>query len=628
MTDNDPTQDLIDALERADPKEWGRICYGVPIFRAHKVYEVDDGSGAGTKKLVVVPEGEAAPAGGVCIHTVDRARLLQITEEINRNYAVGSKPAKLFIGHSDPKVPQKLNPEIVGYGRRAYLGKFGKHQIDAIKTDAFFTLGNENAAREYPERSAEFNPRTNAITGVALLKTDPRLPMGMLAFATQDEVLFYGEGFMATPNDAPAAEAAQPPPPQNRDEASVAAHEHSKAAWDAGKVAKQSKLPEHHLQAAEKHTVAGKAHCAACDLHKAAGDDLHAAMHQSSAGLHEANATDHGIKAKYGAPAIAYGEDDMPDETIDNAFPENKPNPDPPAPKAPAGEKAALKPGATLRTEEEPNNTGEKTNDAGEKPQDDAVADGADKPENEGERSPAAGPEAFQPHEIAFADRLMAHLEQNHPAIKHLCGEHKKYMDTQAAMAQPPAPMAAPSATDGYTTANGEPKKPKSDDGEPKKQPKFTARIDMSDQERIDYAETKAKLEASDARIAALEHENAVLYATEAIDDLVLKGKVIKDKPKEIAKLVAMTTLAERQERLEEIKLNYADAERSPARTGGSWIRTDDGHVEGAVTPEPVEAPEAVEIMRYGEENNIDISTDAGIAKATKALIAAKQKAA
>jgi hypothetical protein len=195
----DPTMDLIDALMREDPEQWGRISPGMPIFREHSVYEVDGGAddaGKPIKSLVVVPKGERAPANGVCIHTVDKARLQQITDQINRNFCEGGKPMKLFIGHSDPKTPQKLNPEIVGYGRMAYMGTFGPQKIAAIKTDAFFKHGHENAAAEYPERSAEFNPRTNAITGVALLKTDPRLALGMLAYASDREVIKYGGGLM------------------------------------------------------------------------------------------------------------------------------------------------------------------------------------------------------------------------------------------------------------------------------------------------------------------------------------------------------------------------------------------------------------------------------------------------
>lgn len=457
MADADPTMALIESLERANPSEWGRIVYGAPIFREHSVYQVTDGDGK--KSLVVVPKGEKAPGNGECIHTVDKARLEQITEEINRNYSEGAKPIKLFPGHSNPQQPQTQNPEIVGFGRRAYMGTFGPHELPAIKSDLFYKLGHEDKAAAYPERSAEFNPRTNAITGVALLKTDPRLPMGMLAFASDHEVLYYGVGFMADENEKTPAKT-------------------------------DSEKP---------------------------------------------------------------------------------------------GDKPATKP-----------------------------AD-ADDDELDDETSPAADePEPFGEHEQRFASRMLAHYGCTPEALKHLGGEHKKYMETQAAMAQPEPKPGAASPTSGNLP--GDKKKPKDDDKEDDtSKPKFSARIDMSQtaEERLNYAET---------RLAKLEEENAILYANEAIDALERQGKVIKDKPREVAKLVAMKTLEERQAHLNDIKLNYADAERSPARRS-SWLQVDDGHPEGAKNADKEVAPiSTADMLAYAEEHKIDMSTEAGVEKVAKAL--------
>ena len=281
---------------------------------------------------------------------------------------------------------------------------------------------------------------------------------------------------------------------------------------------------------------------------------------------------------------------DKLDETIDNAMP------DKPA-TTPASEPAAAKkpesPAVAPPADDD--------DDLEDKPAATAKPAAAEVP------SPAADakPEPFGPHEQKFADRLMEHLEQNHPAIKHLCGEHKKYMDSQAAMAQPKP--AAASATNGNMP--GDKKKPKDDD---KPKPKFSARIDMSQtaEERLNYAET---------RLAKLEEENAILYANEALDALERQGKVIKDKPREVAKLVAMSTLEERQAHLADIKLNYADAERSPARRS-SWLPVADGHPEGAKTPAEAKPVETSEILAYAMEHSIDISTEAGIEKAVTAM--------
>ena len=451
MSQADPTMELIEALKRADPNEGGRILYGVPIFVEHEGWEVDG-------KLMVVPKGVKPPTGGTLRYSIDKALLEECVEAINQNYDHSGKPIKLFVGksekasgHSDPKVAQKENPDIVGFGRRAYMGTFGPMNRPAILTDAFYKRGFEHAAEEYPERSAEFTPLTKAITGVALLKTDPKLPMGMTAFAADQEIIYYAAGTMADD--------------------------------------KEKKEPK-----------------------------------------------------------------EKPEEKPTEK-PVDKPADDPETPK----------PAPTAA---------------------DAV-------------SPAT-PQPFQPHEVAFADRLMSHLEANHPAIKYLCGEHKKYMDTQAA-------MAAPSATSGnLPTQVEDPKKKKPEE-----------RTDMSETERLEIEQLKRDRAADLARIAKLEEDNAILYATEAISTLEGEGILFKDKDKEIKKLVGMKTLEERQERLTEIRQNYAHAERSPARRQ-SWLPIDPGHVEGG--DDEVAEPEAAEILAYAEEHKIDASTDAGMKQIVKAL--------
>lgn len=476
MNDTDPTMDLIHSLNRADPTEWGRIVYGVPIFVEHDGYEQEQADG--TKRLVVVPKGDPAPANARLLYSVDAERLKATVEAINRNYDAWGKPIKLFVGqspkapgHSDPAVPQTDNPAIAGFGRKAYLGTFGPQNRLAIKTDAFFKRGFENAPAEYPERSPEFLPRTNAITGVALLRTDPRLPMGMVSYQQGDEeIIRYGVGFMADKSKKPDETPAEDPKPEGE-----------------------------------------------------------------------------------GNPGASDG----------------NPNPDAPKPDAPQGDPQQLEP--------------------------------------------------LQEHEIKFCNRMMRYMEEQHPAFKYLCGEHKKYMDTQAAMAQPG--MTAPGATNGSPTQGGN-----AEGGDDPKKPKPDERLDMSqttDQDRIDYAETKAKLDKlekksidDEARILALETENATLYAERAIDGLIREGKVIKSRDAEIKKLVGMKP-EERKAHLDNIKLNYADAERSPAR-GSGFLPVDAGHAEGG--DDEASMPSASELVRYAEENKVDISTDAGLKQAMAAL--------
>lgn len=509
----DPTMDLFHALNRADPSEWSKISYGMPIFIEHEGWEVP-AEEEGKKKLVVVPKGERPPANGKKVYEVDKSRLAEIAREINRQYETSGTPVKLFIGHSDPKKPQAEQPPLVGFGRGAYLGRFGPKGRLAIKTDAFYKPGYEQVEAEYPERSPEFLPRTNGITGVALLKTDPRLKMGMMAYEHEGhEVIYYGVGLMNEITNK------QPDDDEDDDD----------------------------------------------------GDD--------------------------------HDDDDEEEKIVDMA--EKETSPATPAKAAPP-----------------------------EDDDDDEDDDGEDEDHN------AKKPKPFEPHEQKFAERLMSHLEKTHPAIKYLCGEHTKYMSTQTAMAKPKASMpGAASATSGYTPKSGGNDKSKS---KKKPNPEKHVSIHMStdiaadDKERIDYAEMqkeiaelKAARAADQERVAKLEEENAILYATEAIDTLEKQGKVIKDKPKEIAKLVKMKTLEERQEYLKDIRVNYADAERSPARGRSSWLPIDDGntHVEGAEREEIVKMPSTQEILQYAEENKIDASTEEGMRQVVLALTKQKKSA-
>lgn len=648
-TTADPTMDLYEALNRADPADWGRIVFSMPIFVEHDGYEVDDGKddkGNDKKRLVVVPKGEKPPPDAKRIYTVDKARLEAITAEINREYDESGTPIKLFIGHSDPKKPQNENPPIAGYGRKAYLGTFGPQKRLAIKTDAFYRRGYEDTAAEYPERSPEFLPRTNGITGVAMLRTDPRLKMGALAFASaHDEVIYYGQGFMSETIDyavehkpagpgggqfAAVGEAAK-----NAKVASAAVHKDKQSSLvGGGNATKKPSMEAHgaskeslkrsksaksdldhgnamvaHQGASHKHREAERTHRDFGNHAAASAHGVAANAHWDAAKFHEGNwrkdsASDR-IDNEDDADDIDYAEDAMTTEdTINNAepvAPAAKPNPF-------VKEEATEAEKPPLKKEADRDELEDETLD------------------DEDETSPAAKPQPFQPHEVEFANRLMTHYEANHPAIKHLCGEHKKYMDTQAAMAQPapkPAPT-APGATNGFPPANGTNGKKKSKEGDDADDPKKSkslagVNIHMADTERINYAE----VETLRKEVADLKEHNAILYATEAVAGLEAMGKVIKDKPKEIAKLVALPTLEARQERLAEIKLNYADAERSPARHQ-SWLPVDNSHVEGATREEDVRIPSALEIIRYGQEHKVDTSTEDGLRQAMIALTKTK----
>lgn len=187
----DPTMVLHRRLIDAEPSDWDEIREDVPIFLEHDVYEM-----AGGRKVMVV-KGDTPPAGGRKILTVDKAKLQEAAKRINTNFDSYAKPVKFFVGHNGPPstTPQQDQPDIIGYGCHATVGPFGPKGITALKVTRFIERGHGEEAAKYPERSPEYYPQRNEITGVALLKTDPRLPMGMVYGHGQGSPLLYGQGF-------------------------------------------------------------------------------------------------------------------------------------------------------------------------------------------------------------------------------------------------------------------------------------------------------------------------------------------------------------------------------------------------------------------------------------------------
>lgn len=79
-------------------------------------------------------------------------------------------------------------PDVLGYERNFRVGTL-KGQ-PALVCDQYFRIGRVDIAREFPFRSVEFYPGRAEIRATALLKRDPQLDLGLIAFA-------QGEGAMA-----------------------------------------------------------------------------------------------------------------------------------------------------------------------------------------------------------------------------------------------------------------------------------------------------------------------------------------------------------------------------------------------------------------------------------------------
>jgi hypothetical protein len=475
-TSADPTMQLVDSLKRSSPKEWGKIIDGMPIFIAHKWYERTLKDGQKEARTILPGEAEPDPANGwKFVYEVTEDDLEETCEAVNKLFDNHAKPMKLLLGHTKPGQPQEAQPDLVGYGTNARMGSYGPKKIKAVVAKSFFRKGYEHVPAEYPERSPEFKPSTKTITGIAMLKTDPRLPMGMLPYAETDDTVFYGVGFMADNDqkhdDKPAAPAAVPP----------------------------------HVPPAHP------------------------------------------------APAAA------------------APATPPAAPAAPTAPAAPASPAAPA----------------------------------------APQPAPLSPEECQYADRLMAHLQQNNPAMKYLCEQYQKYASAAAA--------AAPAATNGTTPATpiGGEKKPDDPNQPPKPEPE--AQMQDEEEKRL-YEE----------RIAALELDRAKMYADQQITLFKSKHRIkLKDPAKLTERLIKarLKDDAACKEVVDDVLNNYARDERAPiSRDFTPGVQAD----QQDAPEEKIEwTPEVnAEVQRYAENNKIDASTDDGWEKAVEGFVAAKKKKA
>ncbi len=197
----DATQKLLSRFD--DREDWDSVVDNVPIFIEHECYgvdyEVDDGKGGKKtqeRKVIVLP-GEEPPKGGKLLYTVDAKALKKTAASVNKNFRDYGKPIKVFVGHTkDPaKHGQEEQPPLVGYGVSATVAPWGPKRIAAVQVTQYVEKGCLDEVRKYPERSPEFYPGKGEITALALLKSDPRLPMGMMAYTLPDGVVQYGRGF-------------------------------------------------------------------------------------------------------------------------------------------------------------------------------------------------------------------------------------------------------------------------------------------------------------------------------------------------------------------------------------------------------------------------------------------------
>lgn len=203
MAIHDPTLELLRKL--GDRSQWF-VVEGVPVFAPHVRKD---------------PEGNEI--------VVDEARLHRIVDTHYQRLREAGVVPRISPGHmlKDPRTPEAQQPDIFGYAPHWRVGKFGPAQKPAILADYYFFPRYAEEAKKYPYRSAEFYPKSDEITGIALLKRDPQLDLGVLTYERSNGCLCYSMGdAMPDPTQAPTTQPSSPTPaapaPDEKDKADYA----------------------------------------------------------------------------------------------------------------------------------------------------------------------------------------------------------------------------------------------------------------------------------------------------------------------------------------------------------------------------------------------------------------------
>jgi hypothetical protein len=179
----DPTMVLLDRF--ADESAWDHVDRGIPILKPHIGKHFNPIS----KQRDIVVD-----------YTIER---LQRMVKTNTDRCLNSASVPLMVLKHDNE-----DPVIVGYWNNFRMGTFGPSQKPAMLADRFFLPGTYEEGKKYPFRSIEFYPAEycevvadvaqpedyDAITAVALLKTPPKLDMGLTVYARLRPVCYGMEG--------------------------------------------------------------------------------------------------------------------------------------------------------------------------------------------------------------------------------------------------------------------------------------------------------------------------------------------------------------------------------------------------------------------------------------------------
>lgn len=180
-----------------DDSQWEDIKENVPIFVEHSLYEVPHPFIPNETIRIAVLPGQPTPKDGKFLYAIGAEDLTKIAQRINAKLNETGNAIKLFIGHSNSGLPQTQQPPLVGYGVGASVGPSGPKGRLAVRLNRLLhSRGSQH--RDFPERSPEFDPIKGEITGLALLKTDPKLPMGLVTYASDISIAGWQAEFKGT----------------------------------------------------------------------------------------------------------------------------------------------------------------------------------------------------------------------------------------------------------------------------------------------------------------------------------------------------------------------------------------------------------------------------------------------
>lgn len=181
---------LLTAGDFENPLLWDHVDRGVPIFKVHQGFYFNPS----TQKFDLPVK-------------VDEARLEKMLDILKAKAADGVWP-RMTIGHQEPSKDQKSQPPVIGFINNPRIVLFGASQTPTLIGDRYFLrgtwsrqnpeTGEEEGAKSFLYRSVEFYMKELAdlapgaihpnqvdqITAVSLLRTDPKLDLGITLYSS------------------------------------------------------------------------------------------------------------------------------------------------------------------------------------------------------------------------------------------------------------------------------------------------------------------------------------------------------------------------------------------------------------------------------------------------------------